>query len=187
MGWEGIHWGTVYSSEIFFCMILVIKLKLKAIQVYVFVQNSEMRIKQQKWHLQMNWWNNILNTIVADLAHCEGTTDQPWPFTDVGTKINWKSWGQSDSATWIETSVGLGSPCQGLGTETSVGLGTFREIFRLSDPTTCNSDWVPPPRGPTPGWLGSFSEIFRLSDPATCNSDLVIPPRVIQTEWSRQM
>ena len=88
----------------------VIKLKLKAIQVYVFVQNSEMRIKQQKWHLQMNWWNNILNTIVADLAHCEGTTDQPWPFTDVGTKINWKSWGQSDSATWIETSVGLGSP-----------------------------------------------------------------------------
>ena len=54
--WNGRRYtaGTVYSSEIFFCMILVIKLKLKAIQVYVFVQNSEMRIKQQKWHLQMN-------------------------------------------------------------------------------------------------------------------------------------
>ena len=59
--------------------------------------------------------------------------------TDVGTNINLKSWGQSDSATWIETSVGLGTG-ESLGTETSVGLGTFREIFRLSDPTTCNSD-----------------------------------------------
>ena len=115
MGWEGIHWGTVYSSEIFFCMILVIKLKLKAIQVYVFVQNSEMRIKQQKWHLQMNWWNNILNTIVADLAHCEGTTDQPWPFTDVGTQNHFGELGTEWFHYWIMTSVGLGSPWGPLG------------------------------------------------------------------------